>query len=81
MMNVLNMAVGSKSKTKKFNTLSVKGKEISDPKEIANALNNHFCTTAKRVWERSMQSQIKNKTDVGTFKSFISKMPKTTKNI
>ena len=73
------MALGSKSKTTNFNTLSVKGKEISDPKEIANAVNSHFCTTAKRVWEQSMQSQIKNATDVATFESFISQMPKTTK--
>ena len=48
---VLNMALGIKSKT--TNTINVKGKEISDPKEIANALNSHFCTTAKRVWEQS----------------------------
>ena len=76
---MLNMTLGSKSKTTNFNTLSVKGKEISDPKEIANALNSHFCTTAKRVWKQSTQSQIKNATDVATFESFISKMPKTTK--
>ena len=76
---VLNMALGSKSKTTNFNTISVKDKEISDPKEIANALNSHFCATAKRVWEQSTQSQIKNATDVATFESFISKMPKTTK--
>ena len=76
---MLNMALGSKSKTTNFNTLSVKGKEISDPKEIANALNSHFCTTAKRVCEQSTQSQIKNTTDEATFESFISKMPKTTK--
>ena len=74
-----NMALGSKSKTTNFNTLSVKGKEITDLKEIANALNSHFCTTAKQVWEQSTQSQIKNTTDVATFESFISKMPKTTK--
>ena len=73
------MALGSKSKTTIFNTISVKGKEISDPKEIANALNSHFCPTAKRVCEQSMQSQIKNATDVATFESFILKMPKTTK--
>ena len=73
------MALGSKSKTTNFNTISVKGKEISDPKGIANALNSHFCTTAKRVWEQSAQSHIKNATDVATCESFISKMPKTTK--
>ena len=76
---MLNMALGSKLKTTNFNTLNVKGKEISDPKEIANALNSHFCTTAKRVWEQSTQSQIKNATDVVTFESFISQMLKTTK--
>ena len=31
---VLNMALGSKSKTTNFNTLSVKGKEISDPMKL-----------------------------------------------
>ena len=62
---MLNMALGSKSKTTNFNTISVKGKEI------ASALNSHFCTTAKRVWEQSTQSQIKNATDVPTFESFI----------
>ena len=74
---MLNLALDSKSKTTNFNTISVKGKEISDPKEIANVLNNHFCTAAKRVWEQSTQSHIKNATDVATFESFISKMPKT----
>ena len=73
------MALGSKLKTTNFNTLRLKDKEISDPKKIANALNSHFCTTAKRVWEQSTQSQIKNATDVATFESFISQMPKTTK--
>ena len=57
----------------------MKGKEISDPKDIANTLNSHFCTTVKRVWEQSTQSQIKNATDVATSESFILKMPKTTK--
>ena len=77
---MLNMALGSKSKTTNFNTISVKGKEISDPKKIANALNSrHFCTTVKRVCEESTQSQIKNATNVATFESFISKIPKTTK--
>ena len=76
---VFNRALGSKSKTTNFNTLSVKGKEISDPNEIANALNGRFCTTVKRVWEQSMQSQIKNATDVATFERFILQMPKTTK--
>ena len=70
---MLNMALGSKSKTTNFNTIRVKGKEISDPKEIANALNSHFCTKAKRVWEQSTQSQIKNTTEVATFESFFFK--------
>ena len=73
------MALVSKSKTANFDTISVKGKKISDPKEIANALNSHFCTTAERVWEESTQSQTKNATNAATFESFISKMPETTK--
>ena len=76
---MLNMALGRKSKTTNFNTISLKGKEISDPKEIASALNSHFCTTAKRDWEQSMQPQMKHATDLATFESFISKVPKTTK--
>ena len=33
---VLNSALGKKSKSATINALNVKGKEISDPKEIAN---------------------------------------------
>ena len=43
---VLNMALGKRSKTTNFTTIKVNKKEISDPKEIGNTLNNHFCTTA-----------------------------------
>ena len=73
------MALGSKSKKTNFITISVKGKEIYDPKEIANALSSQFCMTARRVWEESMQSQAENATNAATFGSSISKIPETTK--
>ena len=44
---VLNSALGKKSKSATINALNVKGKEISDPK-IANELNSYFCSTVKR---------------------------------
>ena len=46
MWKVLNMALGKRSKTTNFTTVKVNKKEISDPKEIGNVLNNHFCMMA-----------------------------------
>ena len=40
---VLNMALGKESKTTTFNSIKDNGKEITDPQEIANVLNEHFC--------------------------------------
>ena len=45
------MALGKRSKTTNFTTIKVNKKEISDPKEIGNALNIHFCTMADQVLE------------------------------
>ena len=44
---LLNMAIGTKSKTTNINSFTIDGKEIRDPKEIADKLNQYFCNTAK----------------------------------
>ena len=48
-------------------------------KHILFTFFNDFLRVGQKIWEQSIQSQIKNATDVATFESFISKMPKTTK--
>ena len=72
---VLNMALGKKSKTTTFNSIKDKGKEITDPQEIANALNEHFCSTAKRIQNEAESSNSLKHDDI-TFESFITKLPK-----
>ena len=58
----------------------MKSKGIPDSKEIANTLNSHFWTTAKKqVFKESVQSQAKNESNISSLESFITKMPKTTK--
>ena len=71
------MALGSKSRTTNFNSIEIDNNVLSDPKEIANALNNHFCTTAKRIVEESSESR-HQQTNAITFESLITKLPKTT---
>ena len=73
---VLNMALGKRSKTTNSTTIKVNKKEISDPKEIGNALNNHVCTTADRVLEESRKQ---NPNTVPEFECFITKLNKPTK--
>ena len=73
---VLNMALGKRSKTTNFTTIKVNKEEISDPKEIGNVLNSHFCTTADRVLEESRKQ---NSDTVPEFESFITKLHKPTK--
>ena len=72
---VLNMALGKKSKTTTFNSIKDKGKEITDPQEIANTLNEHFCSTAKRIQNEAESSNSLKHGDI-TFESFITKLPK-----
>ena len=50
---LLNMAIGTKSKTTNINSFTTDGKEIRDPKEIIDKLNQYFCNTAKRVQEEA----------------------------
>ena len=72
---VLNMALGKKSKTTTFNSIKDKGKEITDPQEIASALNEHFCSTAKRIQNEAESSNSLKHGDI-IFESFITKLPK-----
>ena len=69
------MALGKKSKTTTFNLIKDKGKEITDPQEIANALKEHFCSTAKRIQNAAESSNSFKHGDI-TFESFITKLPK-----
>ena len=67
------MALGKKFKTTTFNSIKDKGKEITE--EIANALNEHFCSTAKRIQNAAESSDSFKHGDI-TFESFIIKLPK-----
>ena len=51
------------------------GKEISDPKKIANELNSYFCSTAKRV--QSEDPAINRMGATPNFEFFIKKLPKS----
>ena len=72
---VLNSALGKKPKSATINGLNVNGKEISDPKEIANELNSYFCNTMKRV--QSEDPAINRMGATPNFEFFIKKLPKT----
>ena len=50
---LLNMAIRTKSKTTNINSFTIDGKEIRDPKDMADKLNQYFCNTAKRVQEEA----------------------------
>ena len=50
------------------------GKEISDPKEIANELKSYFCRTARRV--QSEDRAINRMGATPNFEFFIKKLPK-----
>ena len=69
------MALGKKSKTTTFNSVKDKGKEITDPQGIANSLNEHFYSTAKRIQNAAESSNSFKHGDI-TFESFITKLPK-----
>ena len=57
---LLNMAIGTKSKTTNINSFTIDGKEIRNPKEIADKLNQYFCNTAKRVQEEALNGNTGN---------------------
>ena len=69
------MAKGTKSKTTNINSFTIDGKEIRDPKEIADKLNQYFCNTAKRVHEEAFTGN--TETAKADFQSYLTKSPKT----
>ena len=69
---LLNMAIGTKSKTTKINSLTINGKIIKDHKEIADKLNQYFCTTARRVQEETFTGD----DDIPSFDSYLTKVSK-----
>ena len=69
---LLNMAIGTKSKTTKVNSLTINGKILKDPKEIADKLNQYFCTTARRVQEETFTGD----DDIPSFDSYLTKVSK-----
>ena len=69
---LLNMAIGTKSKTTKINSLTINGKILKDPKEIADKLNQYFCTTAKRVQEETFTRD----DDIPSFDFYLTKVSK-----
>ena len=66
------MAIGTKSKTTKINSLTINGKILKDPKEIADKLNQYFCTTARRVQEEAFTGD----DDIPSFDSYLTKVSK-----
>ena len=69
------MAIGTKSKTTNINSFTIDGKEIRDPKEIVDKLNQYFCNTTKRVQEEAFTGNTET-TNVD-FQSYLTKSPKT----
>ena len=45
------MALSKKSKSSTYNSIRVNGEDICNKKKIADELNHHFSTTAKRILE------------------------------
>ena len=63
-------STGQRSKTTKINSLTINGKILKDPKEIADKLNQYFCTTARRVQEETFTGD----DDIPSFDSYLTKV-------
>ena len=61
-----------KSKITKINSLTINGKILKDPKDIADKLNQYFCTTARRVQEETFTGD----DDIPSFDSYLTKVSK-----
>ena len=72
---LLNMVIGTKSETTNINSFTIDGKEIRDPKEIKDKLNQYFCDSAKRVQEEAYTGN--TETPNVDFQSYLTKLPKT----
>ena len=75
---VLNSALRKKTKSATINSLKIKGKDLSNPAEIANELNNYFCDTARRI--QNEDPALKSNENTPSFDAFIRKIPKSSKN-
>ena len=71
----LNMALGKKSST--CNSIRVNGEDICNKKKIADELNHHFSTTAKRVLEE-FPSSLSGDINL-SFENHITNIPKPSK--
>ena len=72
------MRLAKKTKSATINSLKIKGKDLSNPTEIANELNNYFCDTARRI--RNEDPALKSNENTPSFDAFIRKIPKSSKN-
>ena len=72
------MALGKKSKSSTYDSIKVNGEDICNKKKIADELNHHFSTTAKRVLEEFPSSLIASLSgDINlSFENYITNMPK-----
>ena len=68
---------GKKSKSSTFNFIRVNGEDICNKKKIADELNHHFSTTAKRVLEE-FPSSLSGDINL-SFGNYITNMPKPSK--
>ena len=75
---MLNSALGKKTKSATINSLKIKGKDLSNPAEIAKELNNYFCDTARRI--RNEDPALKSNENTPSFDAFRRKIPKSFKN-
>ena len=80
MWKTLNMALRKKSKSSTYISIRVNGEDICDTKKIAIAdeLNHHFSTTAKRVLEE-FPSSLSGDRNL-SFENYITNMPKHRNN-
>ena len=69
-METIEYGDRDKSKTTKMNNFAVNGKILKDPKEIADKLNQYFCTTARRVQEETFTGD----DDIPSFDSYLTKV-------
>ena len=73
----LNMALGKKSKSSTYNSIRVNAEDICNKKKIADELDHHFSTTAKRVLEE-FPSSLSGDINL-SFENYITNMPKPSK--
>ena len=73
----LNIAFGKKSKSSTYNSIRVNREDICIKRKIADELNRHFSTTAKRVFEE-FPSSLSGDINL-SIENYITNMPKPSK--